>query len=149
MPYILLTAIIMDISKKGGKESYTISQKQFVLRWLRFYPDGIRGTPLKSTTTNQHHTRTSVAKELKMSRTVIYRWMSKPAYIMIFSSRLVKKHKIIRKGEFFLVKQALSTYIVDTINTVNGRFPFREGVIRKLALPFKDKLLMCSARKHT
>lgn len=83
-----------------------------------------------------------MAKEFELSRTTIYQWMAKPKDRFDNSSKAAKNLKITREGEFTLIDTTLKTYMLDTIQCINGISLLREDVIGSLSFEFRGKLLI-------
>lgn len=57
------------------------------------------------------------------------------------SSRLAKTHKEKWTNEFGLVEKAMCTYMMEKIYQMKVIYPFRAGVIRRLAIEFRENLV--------
>lgn len=127
------------LRKKGKKDYYTIQQKQCTLRLLGYQADGSKGLPVTYDKTKKPYYPSSIAKELAMSRT---------AYNVEFLARRDHEgqvswewRKTLRGGDYNVIEHALQTYMLETINTMNGVSTHREDVILKLGITFRDKLV--------
>lgn len=126
--------------QKKGQETIALGTKQKVLQLLGGHADSTFGESHISEPTKEAPPP-FVARQLNVPRSAIYQRNSTCEDILQTLARLAKKRKVIRAGDYTLIKKSLRMYMIRTINLMNEISLFCGDIIRRVALEIHERTM--------